>query len=55
MKTLATVTPLLWEESLIIALHSDWIKVFNNQIPTFAAQLDDDGHLCIISKETVRK
>ncbi len=53
MKKLATITPLLWNQTLVIALHSDWIKLFK-QIPTFVVHLDQKGRLHIISHEAIK-
>lgn len=52
MKKLATITPFLYEGYLVIALHSDWIKLFK-KIPTFVVHLDDKGFVHIVSCEAI--
>ncbi len=52
MKKLAIVSPYLFEEHLIIALHVDWIKVFD-EMPKFDVFINN-GKLCIVSKEIVK-
>ncbi len=54
MKKLATVTPILFDGYLIISLHSDWIRLFG-QVPTFVAELDDDGRMHLYSQGVVKK
>lgn len=52
MKKIVEVTPYLYDGYLIIALHSDWVKLFK-QIPTFLVHLDHKGRVNIISHEAI--
>ena len=54
MKKLATVVPMIYEGYLLIALHPNWIKLFQ-KIPTFLVKIDDHGRLHIISEERIKK
>lgn len=47
-----TITPYLFEGSLIIALHSDWIKAFN-EIPKFIVTIEKDKKLHIVSEKQI--
>jgi hypothetical protein len=51
---LETITPLLFEQCLIIALAKDWIEQFSS-IPQFDVSIDKKGKLCIISTEALRR
>ena len=54
MQKITSIHPFLFEGYLVIVLHQDWIQKFNG-IPTIDAFLDNENHLCLVSKETVRK
>lgn len=54
MTRLGTISPLLFEESLIIALAKDWINHFQS-VPKFDVSIDKKGRLCIISEEGLKR
>lgn len=54
MKKIKTISPFPFEEYLVIVLHQDWIQKFN-AIPTLDVFIDDKGHLCLVSKETIKE
>ncbi len=54
MTNLGTITPLLFEESLIFALTKEWISQFSS-IPQFHVLIDKKGRLCIISMEGLKR
>lgn len=43
----------LFDGYVIIALHQEWIEKFNT-LPTIEASIDDEGHLCLKTMETIR-
>jgi len=49
MKKLAEITPLLFEDHLIISIKKDWIDVWG-QIPKFSVAVGKDSQLIIKSK-----
>jgi len=53
MNKLGTISPLIFENSLIIALTKDWINHFQS-VPKFDVSIDKKGRLCIISSEEVQ-
>ncbi len=53
IKTVNKLTPYIFENYLIIALHQDWIKLFN-KIPTFTVQIDEEQRLHLISDEKIK-
>lgn len=54
MTNLGTISPLIFNESLIIALTKDWINHFHS-VPKFDVSIDKKGKLCIISKDFIPK
>lgn len=50
MTRLGTISPLIFQDSLIISLTKDWINHFQS-VPKFDVSIDKKGRLCIISKE----
>ena len=54
MRKQETITPYLFEGYLIVALHQDWIKLFN-KIPTFQVIIGDDHKLHLISEEKIKQ
>lgn len=52
-KKLSTAPTFLFDGYVIIALHQDWVEKFNT-LPTIEASIDDEGHLCLRTMETVR-
>lgn len=53
MTNLGTISPLIFEDNLIIALSKDWINHFQS-MPKFDVSIDKKGRLCIISSEEVQ-
>ena len=53
MRKLTSITPYLFEEYLLIALHPDWMKLFQG-IPTFVVTIGDDHKLHLISQEVIK-
>lgn len=51
---LGTITPLFFEEGLIIALAKEWIDQFSS-IPRFNVNIDKKGRLCITSMEGLKR
>lgn len=49
-----TVSPYLFERSLILALDANWIYVFGGKL-FFRVSIDKKGRLCIISQQHVTK
>jgi len=49
-----SISPYLFEGYLIIALHPEWMKLFQG-IPTFLVSIDDNQRLHLISKEAIKK
>ena len=54
MNNLGTISPLIFEDSLIISLTKDWINHFQS-VPKFDVSIDKAGRLCIISKDFIPK
>lgn len=54
MTNLGTISPLIFEDSLIIALSKDWINHFQS-VPKFDVRIDNKGRLCIVSKNSIVK
>ena len=54
MTNLGTISPLLFNESLIIALAKDWINHFQS-VPKFDVSIDKKGRLLLISKDFIKK
>ena len=53
MKKLGTVTPMLFENHLIISFEVNWIDQFE-KIPTFDICIDNKRRLCLTSKEELK-
>ena len=54
LTNLGTISPLLFEDSLIIALTKEWINQFSG-IPKFSVKINEVGRLCITSETPVEK
>jgi len=54
MTNLGTISPLIFEDSLIIALTKNWVNHFQS-MPKFDVSIDKKGRLCIVSKNTIVK
>ena len=54
LTNLGIITPLLFEQCLIIALTKDWIDQFSS-IPKFDVSINKKGRLCIISVEGLKR
>ena len=54
MNNLGTISPLIFEDNLIIALTKDWINHFQS-VPKFDVSIDKKGRLCIISEERLKR
>ena len=54
MKKLTTTQPFPFEGYLVMVLHQDWIQKFN-AVPTLDVFVDDEGHLCLVSRETIKE
>lgn len=54
MTRLGTVSPLIFNDSLIIALTKDWINHFQS-VPKFDVSINNTGKLCIISTEALKR
>ena len=54
LTNLGTVSPLLFEQSLIIVLAKDWINQFSS-VPQFDVSINKKGKLCIISTEELKR
>jgi hypothetical protein len=52
LKNKQTIEPYVFEGYLIIALHSDWIKLFN-KLPTMIAYVEDNK-LHLVSQEEIQ-
>lgn len=46
------IVPYLLEGYIVIALHPDWMKMFNG-IPTFIVKISEDKRLHLISQEVI--
>lgn len=53
MKKIAEITPLLFEDHLIISLDREWINLWN-QVPTFTAKLYDNAKLVLESQSNTK-
>ena len=53
MKKLGVVTPMLFENHLIISFEVNWIDQFD-KIPTFEICIDNKRRLCLTSKEELK-
>jgi len=53
-KQIGVITPLLFENNLLITLSKDWINVFE-QLPTFKVQVDSNKRLNLTSQEQIKK
>ena len=53
MKKLGIVTPMLFENHLIISFETNWIDQFD-KIPTFEICIDNKRRLCLTSKEELK-
>ena len=53
-KQIGVVTPLLFENNLLITLSKDWIDVFE-RLPTFKVQVDNNRRLNLTSQEQIKK
>ena len=53
MKKLGVVTPMLFENHLIISFEANWIDQFE-KIPTFDICIDNKKRLCLTSKEELK-
>ena len=55
IKKLTTVPSFIFEGFIIVGvLHSDWLKVFDQKIPTFFVYIDEIGKLHFVSHEVVK-
>ena len=54
MTRLGTISPLIFQDNLIISLTKDWINHFQS-VPKFDVSIDKKGRLCIISKDLSQK
>jgi len=54
MIRLGTISPLIFQDSLIISLTKDWINYFQS-VPKFDVSIDKKGRLCIIAKEKLKR
>ena len=52
MTNLGTITPILFENNLIISLSKEWISKFSG-IPKFSVKINEAGRLCITSENPV--
>lgn len=53
-KQIGIVTPLLFEDNLLITLSKDWIGVFE-KLPTFKVQVDSNKRLNLTSQDQIKK
>ena len=54
MTVIRNITPLLFENYLIITLSKDWINKFSG-IPEFSVMINNTGKLCITSESSIKK
>lgn len=54
LTNLKTITPLLFEENLIISFAKDWINQFS-EIPKFSVMINNNGKLCLTSIDSITK
>ena len=54
MIRLGTISPLIFQDSLIISLTKDWINHFQS-VPKFDVSIDKKGRLLLISKDFIKK
>ncbi len=54
MTRLGTISPLIFQDSLIISLTKDWMSLFNC-IPEFEGKIDKDGKLHLVSKQKIKR
>lgn len=54
MTRLGTISPLIFQDSLIISLTKDWINYFQS-VPKFDVSIDKKGRLLLISKDFIPK
>ena len=54
MNKLGTISPLIFDDSLIISLTKDWINHFQS-VPKFDVSIDKKGRLLLISKDFIKK
>ena len=52
LTNLGTITPILFENNLIISLSKDWISKFSG-VPKFSVKINETGRLCITSETPV--
>jgi len=53
-KQIGIITPLLFEDNLLITLSKDWIGVFE-KLPTFKVQVDSNKRLNLTSQDQIKK
>lgn len=54
-KIIGEVTPMLYDDSLVLALDKGWIDVFGGLIPHFIVSVDNNGKLILQSESSVNK
>ena len=54
MVVIRNITPLLFENYLIVTLSKDWINKFSG-IPKFSVKINNTGKLCITSESSIKK
>ena len=54
MTVIRNITPLLFENYLIITLSKDWINKLSD-IPKFSVKINNTGKLCITSESSIKK
>lgn len=52
-KHIGIVTPLLFEDKLLISLSKDWINSFSG-VPEFIVTIDNKRRLCITSLQEIK-
>ena len=54
-KTIGEVTPMIYEDSLVIAFDKKWIDVFGGSIPQFIVRINNNRKLVLESISTIEK
>ena len=54
-KIIGEVTPMLYDDSLVLALDKGWINVFGGFVPHFIVLINNKGELILQSKSALTK